>query len=54
MFKADMALDKNIARIESITKTLSSNQLKKLRQDKIIANTDLSLKKIKAAGFASS
>ena len=39
LFKAEQALDKNIARVESITKTMSSIEIDNLNQDKIIADT---------------
>lgn len=42
LFKADKALDANIARVESITKTLSSIQIDQVNFNKILADTDKS------------
>ena len=43
LLKADEALDKNIARVESITKTLSSLQVDDLNKHKIVADTRRSI-----------
>ncbi|MCL1123401.1 hypothetical protein [Shewanella surugensis] len=43
LFQAETALDKNIARVESITKTLSSIEIDQLNQKKIIADTKKSI-----------
>jgi len=48
LFKADNALDRNIARVESIVKTMSSIELDNLNQRKIIADTDRIIKTAKA------
>ena len=48
LFKADNALDRNIARVESIEKTMSAIELDKLNQHKIVADTDRSIKIAKA------
>lgn len=48
LLKADIALDRNIARVESITKTLSSIRLDNLNEHKIIADTTRSIEKTKA------
>lgn len=48
LFKADTALDRNIARVESITKTLSSIRIDDLNQHKITADTARSLEITKA------
>lgn len=39
LFKADIALDRNIARVESITKTLSAIRIDVLNESKIVADT---------------
>ncbi len=49
LFKADLALDRNIARVESITKTLSSLRLDNLQERKIVADTLRSSAQSKAA-----
>ncbi|GGI85701.1 terminase [Shewanella hanedai] len=49
LFKAEFALDKNIARVESITKTLSTIELDNLNQGKIMADTNRSIELAKAA-----
>lgn len=46
--KADTALDRNIARIESISKTLSSIRIDDLNEHKIIADTKRSVETTKA------
>jgi hypothetical protein len=43
LFKADTALERNIARVESITRTLSSLRLDDLNEDKIAADTKRSV-----------
>ncbi len=48
LFKADTALDRNIARVESITKTLSSIKIDSLQERKIIADTRRSIEITKA------
>lgn len=48
LLKADIALDRNIARVESITKTLSSIRLDNLNEHKIIADTTRSIEITKA------
>jgi len=48
LFKADLALDKNIARVESITKTLSSIRLDEVNEDKITADTKRIIETTKA------
>ena len=48
LFKADTALDRNIARVESITKTLSTIRLDDLQQSKIRADTNRSVEITKA------
>ena len=40
LFKAENALDRNVTRVESITKTLSSLQLDSVQYEKIIADTE--------------
>jgi hypothetical protein len=47
LFKADFALDKNIARVESITKTLSSIELDEVNQIKVVADTKRIIEKTK-------
>ncbi len=39
LFKADTALDRNVARVESITKTLSSIRIDDVNEHKILADT---------------
>lgn len=48
LFKADTALDRNIARVESITKTLSSIRIDDLNEGKISADTKRSIEITKA------
>lgn len=48
LLKADIALDRNIARVESITKTLSSIKIDSLQQHKIAADTKRSVEITKA------
>jgi hypothetical protein len=48
LFKADEALDKNIARVESITKTLSSIDIDEVNQIKIVADTNRIVETTKA------
>lgn len=48
LFKADSALDRNVARVESITKTLSSIRIDNVNEDKILADTARSLEITKA------
>lgn len=48
LFKADTALDRNIARVESITKTLSSINIDNLNELKIAADTRRSIEITKA------
>lgn len=48
LFKADNALDRNVARVESITKTLSSIRIDDMNEHKIIADTKKSIEITKA------
>ena len=48
LLKADFALDKNIARVESITKTLSSIRIDEVNENKIVADTIRSVETTKA------
>lgn len=48
LFKADTALDRNVARVESITKTLSSIRIDDLNEHKIRADTFRSMEITKA------
>ena len=43
LIKADMALDRNIARVESLTKTQSSIRIDDVQEHKIIADTEKSI-----------